>query len=112
MSDATKFRTMDWTVGLATTIALALSAWSLTKTVNHGERIAVIEDSRYTPEDAADDREKIIAAVGTPRWIEERFDLIKQQNEVTAAQNTSLAQQIEQLARQLDRIQSQIEARR
>jgi hypothetical protein len=71
---------MDWIVGLATLVALGLSSWTMLQTVDHGSRIAVIEDSRFTDADAAHMKEQIIESVQTPRWIEERFNLIAQQN--------------------------------
>ena len=52
MSDAQKFRTMDWLVGVATTVALAISGTALMSLVNISERVAVIESTRFTPEDA------------------------------------------------------------
>ena len=52
MSDAQKFRTMDWLVGVATTIALAISGWSMVRLINISERVAVIESTRFTDEDA------------------------------------------------------------
>ena len=52
MSDAQKFRTMDWLVGVATTIALATSGWSMVRLINISERVAVIESTRFTDEDA------------------------------------------------------------
>lgn len=78
MSDAKKFRTMDWIVGLATTVALAVGAWSLKTTTDHSQRIAVIEDSRFTREDAAQLQLAIEHDLAEPpRWVEERFDSLE-----------------------------------
>ena len=43
---------MDWLVGVATTIALAISGWSMVRLINISERVAVIESTRFTDEDA------------------------------------------------------------
>lgn len=60
MSNAQKFRTMDWLVGLATVVALGLSTWSLTTTYQHSERLVRLESETRDP----------------PRWVEERFDTL------------------------------------
>ena len=57
MSDAQKFRTMDWIIGVSTAIALSIASWSLVRIVDISERVAVIESTRFTDEDA----EKLIA---------------------------------------------------
>lgn len=52
MSDAQKFRTMDWIIGVSTATALSIASWSLVRIVNISERVAVIESTRFTAEDA------------------------------------------------------------
>lgn len=52
MSDAQKFRAMDWVLGLALTALIGVCGWSLVRLVNISERVAVIESTRFTPEDA------------------------------------------------------------
>lgn len=52
MSDSQKFRTMDWLIGVATTIALAIGGWSMVRLISISERVAVIESTRFTDEDA------------------------------------------------------------
>ena len=52
MSDAQKFRTMDWLVGVATTIALAMGGWTMVRLMSISERVAIIESTRFTDEDA------------------------------------------------------------
>ena len=96
MSDDTKFRAMDWLIGVATTVALGVGSWSLVATMDHSKRIAVIEDTRFTREDARINREEIIGAVQTPRWIEERFERI-------ADQNDRMLRQLEEIERKLER---------
>jgi|13_taG_2_1085334.scaffolds.fasta_scaffold58941_2 hypothetical protein len=52
MSDKQKFRTMDCIVGIALTALLAVSSWALISIVTLNERVAVIESTRFTDDDA------------------------------------------------------------
>ena len=52
MSDAQKFRTMDCIVGIALTALLGVCSWALVSIVTLNERVAVIESTRFTDEDA------------------------------------------------------------
>ena len=52
MSDAQKFRTMDWIVGVATLFAVGLTTWNFVTTSSNDTRITVIEQTRFTAEDA------------------------------------------------------------
>lgn len=57
MSDAQKFRTMDTIISLALVALVGVSSWALVSIVSLNERVAVIENTRFTDEDA----EKLIA---------------------------------------------------
>lgn len=82
MSDETKFRAMDWLIGLATTVALLVSAWSLKSTIDHESRIGKIEDTRFTRENAAVLKGELIKEMNTPpRWVVDRLDAILKKQE-------------------------------
>ncbi|MFI4861820.1 MAG: hypothetical protein ACIAXF_14200 [Phycisphaerales bacterium JB063] len=95
MSDEQKFRTMDWIIGLGITVSLSLAGWSMTQVVDHGNRIAVIEDSRFTDADARMLKDEIVQSVQTPRWIEERFNLIAEQNKEISRQLTEIQRRLQ-----------------
>ena len=52
MSDEEKFRTMDWVIGTATTVALMVSSWAIVGLINVQTDVAVINSTRFTPDDA------------------------------------------------------------
>lgn len=74
-------------------------------------RRAVVEDTRFTREDARLNREEILASIGTPRWIEERLAVLAEQNSDLKQQNRELAQQVQTLLYKLDAIERQLQAR-
>ena len=57
MSDEQKFRTRDTIISLALVALVGVSSWALVSIVSLNERVAVIENTRFTDEDA----EKLIA---------------------------------------------------
>lgn len=60
MSDKNKFRTMDWLVGVATTVALAMGGWSFATTQDNAQRIVKLESEQRDP----------------PRWVDDKFNAL------------------------------------
>lgn len=97
MSDESQIRILDWLTGVATLVGITMASWSLISTVDHENRIGRIEETKYTREDAANDKAAIIKEMQTPpKWVVDRLDMI-----LEATRNN--AEKIEEINEKIDR---------